>query len=228
MKGYKALKKDMTCQGFKFEENKTYKEKKAVICQTGFHFCENPFDLLSYYDLCDSEFVEVEALGDIDKQQGDSKRCTTKIKIGVKIGLGGFVKAAVSFLINFCKKDNSSGYSSQQASSGDYSQQASSGDYSKQASSGNSSKQASSGNSSKQASSGNYSKHIIDGKHSVAAAIGINSTIRGKKGNWITLAEWKNDNGVWVPVCVKSVKIDGKKIKEDVYYKLIDKKFVEV
>jgi hypothetical protein len=315
MKGIKALKKDMTCQRFKFEENKTYKEKTAIICEKGFHFCENPLDVLNYYDLCDSEFVEVEALGTIDKQKnGDSKKCTTEIKIGVKIGLSGFVKASVDFLMNLCKKDNnsskqassgyssqqassgdfskqassgdsskqassgyssqqassgyssqqassgdfskqaSSGYSGQQASSGDFSKQASSGDFSKQASSGDSGQQASSGDFSKQASSGDFSKqassgdssqqassgyssqqassgdssqHTINGNYSVAAAIGKNSTIRGKKGNWITLAEWKNDKGKMIPVCVKSAKIDGKKIKENTYYKLINKKFVK-
>lgn len=31
------------------------------------------------------------------------------------------------------------------------------------------------------------------------------------KGNWITLAEYDND---YKPLCVKSVKIDGKKLKK--------------
>jgi len=284
MKGIKALDKNMTCRGFKFEENKIYEEKEAVICKKGFHFCENPFDVLTYYSLCDSEFLEIEALGDIDKQKnGDSKRCTTKIKIGVKIGLDGFVKAAVNFLIDLCKKDNdytgefnkqagsgdyckqsssgaycqqaSAGLSSQQASLGDYCKQACSGDYCKQASSGDYSQQAGSGDychqasagysckqsssgaycqqasaglSSQQASLGDYCNHILNGKNSVAAATGVNSTIKGKKGCWITLAEWERKDGKMVPVCVKSAKIDGKKIKEDVFYKLKGGKFIEV
>ncbi len=33
---------------------------------------------------------------------------------------------------------------------------------------------------------------------------------------------------VYKPICVKSKKIDGKIIKEDTYYKLENKKFVEV
>ncbi|MBT7630966.1 MAG: hypothetical protein HN597_14875, partial [Desulfobacula sp.] len=142
MKGFKAFNKDMTCQGFQFEENKTYEEKKAKICQSGFHFCKNPFDVLDYYDLCESEFTEVEAIGTIDTQKnGDSKHTTTKIKIGVKLGLGGFIKSTVNFLIDFCKKDNkpdkkdysqlaASGYSSKLAASGYYSQLAASGYYS--------------------------------------------------------------------------------------------------
>jgi hypothetical protein len=39
-----------------------------------------------------------------------------------------------------------------------------------------------------------YSKVAINGQYSVGAAIGINSTIKGEKGNWITLAEWVWDD----------------------------------
>jgi len=45
-----------------------------------------------------------------------------------------------------------------------------------------------------------------------------------KNGGWITLAEY-DDNGV--VKFVKSAKIDGKKLKEDVWYKLENKKFVK-
>lgn len=53
---------------------------------------------------------------------------------------------------------------------------------------------------------------------------------KGKKGSWITLSEWKysKKDGAHIPVCVKTVKIDGVKIKEDAFYKLVNKKIVEV
>ena len=51
---------------------------------------------------------------------------------------------------------------------------------------------------------------------------------RGKKGSWIALAEWGTDKkGLYVPVCVKAGKIDGKKLKENTWYILKDKKFRE-
>lgn len=46
----------------------------------------------------------------------------------------------------------------------------------------------------------------------------------------ITLAEWKQDDtkGRWVPVCVKTERVDGIKIKPDTWYKLKDGEFFEV
>jgi len=212
IKGYKAFNKDMTCRGFQYKEGETYECKEVSICDNGFHFCENPLDILDYYNLCESEFHEVEGLGKFDKHKEDSKVATTKIKIGVKVDLKAFVSASIDFVFKSCKFKNSA-------------KQASSGDYAKQASSGYYAQQASSGDSAQQASSGDSAQSEINGKYSVSASIGRNSKIRGKKGNWITLAEY--DNG-GKPICVKSAQIDGKKIKEDTWYILKNKKFCEV
>ena len=312
IKGYKAFNKDMTCRGFQYEENKEYEmEEKPKCCGNGFHFCENPLDTLNYYDLCNSTFAEVEAIGDINKpdkeNREDSKIATNKIKIGAKLDLTGFIKASVDFLWEKCKiKDKkqdedvqassgynsqlassgynsqlaSSGYNSQLASSGDYSQLASSGynsklassgDYSqlassgynsklassgynsKLASSGDNSKLASSGYNSKLASSGDYSQLASSGDYSQLASsgyysnishdkgienvvcnIGIYGKARGVKGDILVLAEYEKIDSpeyrtyVYKPICVKSKKIDGKIIKENTYYKLENKKFVEV
>ena len=120
IKGYKAFNKDMTCRGFQYEENKEYEmEGKPKCCGNGFHFCENPLDTLNYYDLCNSTFAEVEAIGDINKpdkeDREDSKIATNKIKIGAKLDLTGFVKASVDFLWEKCKiKDNKQYYYNEQ------------------------------------------------------------------------------------------------------------------
>jgi hypothetical protein len=70
----------------------------------------------------------------------------------------------------------------------------------------------------------------MNGQDGVGAAIGINNTIKGKKGNWITLAEWEYDydKGHYRPLCVKTAQIDGEVLKEDVYYRLEKGEFVEV
>jgi hypothetical protein len=255
MKGFKAFHKDMTCNGFQYKEGETYEhDGKLKICSSGFHFCENPLDVLNYYNLCDSEFAEVEALGETVTHDGDSKVATTKIQIGAKLSLSGFIKASVDFILKTCKpgKDYSklaasgdysqlaaSGHYSKLAASGHYSKLAASGDYSQLAASGHSSKLAASGHYSQLAASGHYSQLAasgdysqleINGADSIGAAIGINNVIKGKKGCWITLAEWKwNDKkDRWLPVCVKSAQIDGKKLKADTWYQLVGGEFKEV
>jgi major membrane immunogen (membrane-anchored lipoprotein) len=64
------------------------------------------------------------------------------------------------------------------------------------------------------------------GQNSIAAALGINSHVKGAKGNWLVCAEWVDDGG-WKVNTVESVKVDGKIIKEDTFYKVKDGKFVE-
>ena len=113
----------------------------------------------------------------------------------------------------------SSGYSAQIGSSGDSAQIGSSGDYAKIGSSGNYAKIGSSGYSAKIDSSG---------RNSVVMCAGCNSKAKAAIGSWITLAEWKRIGGVWKPICVKTEQVDGKRIKADTYYKLIDGKFKEV
>ena len=57
---------------------------------------------------------------------------------------------------------------------------------------------------------------------------GYNSMAKAKKGSWITLAEWKNVNDEWIPVCVQTGYVDGVCIKEDTFYKLVNGKFKAV
>ena len=82
MRGYKMMESDMTCLGFQYEIGKEYSlEGKLEICENGFHFCENPFDCLEYYDNIegDKRLFLVEALGEVITE-GD-KTVTNKIKI---------------------------------------------------------------------------------------------------------------------------------------------------
>ena len=116
----------------------------------------------------------------------------------------------------------SSGDYAQIGSSGYYAKIGSSGDYAKIGSSGYYAKIGSSGDYAKIGSSGNYAKINSTGEKAVIAAIGINSIAKGKKGSWITLAEYNNDNIVQF---VKTEYIDGENIKEDTFYTLYNKKF---
>ena len=246
-KGYKAFNKGMICRGKQYEENTTYEENGNKICEAGvMHFCENPFDVLNYYPLIDedgniSEFAKVEAVGDIYK--GKDKTATNKLHIGAKLGLKGFIKACVDFTIEKTKVETvkaddvgiSSGYSAQIGSSGNYAQICSSGDSARIGSGGYSAQIGSSGNYARIGSGGNYARIMSEGKNSVVMAAGYESKAKAKIGSWITLAEWirtgemDNDgNYIWIPRCVKTEYVDGKRIKENTFYKLVDGEFKEV
>ena len=124
----------------------------------------------------------------------------------------------------------SSGNGAQIGSSGDMAQIGSSGDGAKIGSSGDWAQIGSSGDSARIGSSGNGAKINSTGKHSVICCAGNDSQAKGKIGSWITLSEWEysDEKQTYIPVCVKTEKIDGVKIKEDTYYKLKDGEFVEV
>ena len=121
-------------------------------------------------------------------------------------------------------KIGSSGYGAKIGSSGDGAQIGSSGYLAKIGSSGYGAKIGSSGDLAQIGSSGDLAKIESEGNNAVVAAIGIDSKIKAKKGSWITLAEYGED---LKPVCVRSAQIDGKSLKEDVFYQLKGGEFVE-
>ena len=156
----------------------------------------------------------------------------------------------------YSAKIGSSGYSAQIGSSGDFAQIGSSGDYAKIGSSGYYAKIGSSGNSVKIGSSGDYAqigssgysakigssgyfakigssgnsaKIDSTGEDSVICCTGDNSMVKAKKGSWITLSEWKysEEKKHYIPVCVKTEFVDGERIKEDTWYKLVNGNFEE-
>ena len=233
IKGYKAFGKGLICNpdgiAKQYKEHTTFEEDGNVNlgpCRKGvMHFCEDPFDVLRAYPLVNSdgeitEFAEVEAVGDVRNCKNQS--ITNKLHIGAKLNLKGFVKACVDFTIEKTKfeidKDSDSDISS--------------GDSAKIGSSGYYAQIGSSGYSAKIGSSGDYAKITSEGKNSVVMAAGFDSMAKAKIGSWITLAEWVKvndaDKTIWKPKCVKTEYVDGEKIKEDTFYKLIDGEFKEV
>ena len=83
MKGYKVFNPDWTCRGYQFEVGKTFTEDVTpVCCDSGFHFCTKIADCFKCYDFDpDNKVAEVEALGDIDTNNGGSECSTNKIHI---------------------------------------------------------------------------------------------------------------------------------------------------
>ena len=83
MKGYKVFNPDWTCRGYQFEVGKIFEENiNPRCCDIGFHFCTKASDCFNYYKFdSNNKVAEVEALGLIDLNGGDSKCCTNKIHI---------------------------------------------------------------------------------------------------------------------------------------------------
>jgi hypothetical protein len=207
VRAFKGFDKGLKCRGFQYEIGKEYEiEGDVRCCGNGFHACENPFDVFSFYPIIDNDgnfnrFCEVEGSGKADKD--DEKTAFSKLKVKAEIGIKGFISAFIEIVKESVKTEKDSGNYSKLASSGDYSQLASSGDGSKLASSGN---------------------------HSVICCAGNHNTAKAKKGSWITLAEWNYDKNrqKYIPVCVKTEFVDGERIKEDTFYILKDGEFKEV
>ena len=211
MKGYKGFNPGLICKDKQYQENTVFEEPEAKICEKGMHFCENPFDVLDYYDLIRSdgtpnEFTEVEAL-DEPKTDDKKKFCSRKLKIGVKLGLSGFIKACVDFVLEKTIAETPRG----------------------NVDSGYSARIGSSGNLAQIGSSGDFAKINCTGSNSVICCAGHGSVVKAPIGCWITLAEWGYDGAKqrYVPVCVKTEYIDGEKIKADTPYMLENGEFVE-
>jgi len=183
--GFKGFDKDFKCRGFQYEVGKEYKHEGQVKpCGSGFHYCEDPLDVLGYYELIaqdntNNRYAQVEAKG--GTKDGD-KSVTDNLTIKKELTIAELVQASVEFVFSFCFKTESekkaaSGESSKLAASGEYSKLAASGAYSKLAASGESSKLAASGAYSKLAASGEYSKLAASGASSNLAASGASSNL---------------------------------------------------
>ena len=186
-KGFKAYEPGLVCRDKKYAENTVFEEAGGELCGGGMmHYCANPFDVLNYYPLVNakgeiSDFTTVEALAEPKKDE--TKSATKKLRVGVKLGLDGFIKACVDFLYEKTIKDmptdkvetgdaaqiGSSGYAAQIGSSGDAAKIGSSG-YAAQI--GSSGKYAQIGSSGYAAQIGRSGKYAQIGSSGDAAQIG--------------------------------------------------------
>ena len=84
------------------------------------------------------------------------------------------------------------------------------------------------GDNSVASNTGNYSVASNLGQKSISSCLGVRGQASGKKGTWLVVAEWiQDEDWNWEVKEVKTVKVDGKKIKEDTYYTLEHGEFVE-
>ena len=91
--GYKATDKNMKCRGFQFELGKWYEQEgELVLCENGFHFCEQPSGVWDYYSEKGTRCfkVEVEKVLAQDWEPGaDRKRVCGRIRLVEEIVVTG-------------------------------------------------------------------------------------------------------------------------------------------
>lgn len=213
IKSYKGFDSSLSCRGFQYEVGKEYEmDGRIECCKRGFHACESPLEVFDHYDMLKSRFAEVEQSGIIDREEGSTKVCSSRIKIKAELKLADIINIGVEWL-----KDITSPSKVKTDSS-----LSDNGERKKQI--------GSSGDSAKIGSSGDSAKIDSTGTDSVIMCAGYKSKAKAKIGSWITLAEWVycEEKGRQVPVCVKTEYVDGENIKADTYYQLIGGVFTEV
>ena len=212
--GFKGFDKDLKCKDYQYEVGKEFEEEgKIEACSNGFHFCENPLDVLGYYppstEKGSSRYCIVKGSGNIDRDGDDTKVACSKLYISAEIGLKGIIEAGVKFILDKVNwKDN---------------KKSNTGNQSAATNTGNRSAATNTGNRSAATNTGDRSAAEVTGKESIAIVTGKDSKAKGSIGCWIVLTERGEWDGNVYPIKeVKAVRVDGEIIKPDTYYKLIN------
>ena len=216
IKSYKGMDKDMKCRGFQYEPGGTYEADRAVRCGgPGFHACEIPLDVFSYYPPSDgNRFFEVEQDGELSRDNEDSKVASSVLKIGAEIGIPGLVKAHVEWVKEQIQEEKT---------------ESNTGDCSAATNTGYRSAATNTGDCSAATNTGDCSAAEVSGKDSVAAVFGYEGRAKGALGCAIVVAERGDWNGETYPlISIKAAIVDGETIKPDVWYTLKGGEFVEV
>jgi len=126
MQGFKGFDKNLKCRDFQYEIGGTYEHDGALsLCASGFHFCENPLDVFTYYTPADSRFAKVTGENVSDQKESDSKRVAAKLQIGAELSLTDLCNAGAKFILDRADfknaKESNTGYQSAATNTGNYS-----------------------------------------------------------------------------------------------------------
>ncbi|MEX4191508.1 hypothetical protein MY842_09425, partial [Haemophilus influenzae] len=177
---YKGFNQDWTCRGYQYEIGKTYEHKGDVkACESGFHACEYPLDVLSYYSPAVSKFAVVKMSGETSKDSDDTKIASAKITIETEINLPEMIKKAVEWIKGKVDWDaakvSNTGYRSVATNTGDQSAATNTGDRSAATNTGDRSAATNTGYRSAATNTGYRSVATNTGYRSVATNTGDQS-----------------------------------------------------
>ena len=185
---YKGFNQDWTCRGYQYEIGKTYEHKGDVkACESGFHACEYPLDVLSYYSPAVSKFAVVKMSGETSKDSDDTKIASAKITIETEINLPEMIKKAVEWIKGKVDWDtakvSNTGYRSAATNIGNWSAATNTGDRSVATNTGNRSAATNTGDWSVATNTGDWSAATNTGNRSAATNTG-NRSAATNIGNW--------------------------------------------
>ena len=201
----KGIDSELKCRDFQYEIGKTYKlpeGEKVSICHKGFHAIDDnvcPLGVFNYYPpaIDGKPSRYCEVEINGETQTDDGKIVGSQITIGAEIGIPGLVKAHIEWVKRHLIDDDEH-------------------------------KSSNTGDHSLASNTGDYSSAEVSGKDSIAAVFGRDSKARGSIGCALFLTERGEWNGETFPILhVKAVIVDGKDIKADTWYKLVNGEIVE-
>ncbi|HDN7658200.1 TPA: hypothetical protein P2B74_002608 [Salmonella enterica subsp. enterica serovar Corvallis] len=193
---FKGFNKDLKCRDFQFEIGKTFHhDGKVEACVSGFHACECPFDVFSYYSPADSRFAETISFGITNREEdGDTKIASASITIKAELTLPQFIQRGIEWI--WSKIDKSL---EQQIMCGDCSAA------------------TNTGNRSAATNTGDWSAAEVSGSQSVAASLGIEGKARASEGGAIVLC-YRDEDGELIHIRASKVGENG--IMPNTWYQL--------
>jgi len=105
MIAYKGFNPGLICRKYQFHMGLNVTDK-ANCAHNGFHCAEDPLDCLSYYPNMDqSEYYLVDAGGDVDEDERDSKIACTELTIIKKLGREEFFLHALAYQVDHPERE---------------------------------------------------------------------------------------------------------------------------
>ncbi|EMC8001487.1 DUF7666 domain-containing protein [Salmonella enterica] len=238
---FKGFNKDLKCRDFQFEIGKTFHhDGKVEACGSGFHACECPFDVFSYYSPADSRFAETISFGITDREEdGDTKIASASITIKAELTLPQFIQRGIEWIwskidksleqqimcgdcsaatnTGDCSAATNTGNRSAATNTGDCSAATNTGYCSAATNTGDCSAATNTGDCSAATNTGNRSAAEVSGSQSVAAAFGIEGKARASEGGAIVLC-YRDEDGELIHIRASKVGENG--IMPNTWYQL--------
>lgn len=185
-----------------------YTDDGAIRCGgRGFHSCKAPLDVFRYFAPNKSRYFACLAGGTVDEDTADSKIASSELELKAEIGIPGLVKAHIEYVKAHTTTEHTD---HKQATAGGCGA-ATAGDYGA----------ATAGDRGAATSRGS----VTVGVNGTGLVRGNGVKIRGGLGAILVIAEEEEnsyDLAHW-----KAVVVDGKTVKADTWYKLMNGELVE-